>query len=153
MKHPECIGVQWGMELTNAPKVAAVSILLNRAEGPTAECGEVLLTATRSASAWDRASAMLRAWSHTAPKKGGGYDKCDFTVTFADGETYKGRYDLHHMEVEMPDLAKHLRGELEFYTGDHKPAHLSDADYARVRDYSGHSPEEFRAYLAAYDIL
>lgn len=104
------------MELTNTPKIAASSILLNRAEGPTAECGEVLLTATRSVSAWDRASAMLRAWSHTAPKKGGGYDKCDFTVTFADGETYKGRYDLHHMEVEMPDLAKHLRGELEFYT-------------------------------------
>ena len=38
------------------------------------------------------------------------------------------------------------------YTGDHKPARMSDADYARVRNYSGHSPEEFRAYLATYDI-
>lgn len=137
---------------TSTTKFAAVSILLNRAEGPTAECGEILLAARPGVSAWDRADAQLRAWSHTAPGKGGGYDKCDFTVTFADGETYKGRYDLHHMEVETPSLARHVRGELEFYTGDHCPAHMSAADYARVRAYSGHTPEEFRAYLATYEI-
>lgn len=133
-------------------KIAAVSILLNRAEGPRAECGEVLLTARRGVTAFERATAQLRAWSHTAPGKGGGYDKCDFTVTFADGEVYRGRYDLHHMEVEVPDLAAHVRGEVEFYTGDHKPAHLSVADYERVRDYPGVTREEAREWLTKYEI-
>lgn len=132
-------------------KFAAVSILLNRAEGLFAECGPVMLETWHDSTPWARANAMLLAWSHTAPK-GGGYNKCDFTITYASGDTYEGRFDICHLSHGAPDLAEHVRREVEFYTGDHCPAHMSAADYARVRAYSGHTPEEFRAYLATYEI-
>lgn len=113
---------------TETAKVAATSILLNRAEGLFAECGPVTLETWHEVSPWVRANAMLLAWSHTAPK-GGGYNKVDFTITYADGSTYGGCYDLHHASHGAADLAAHVLREVRFYTGDHCPAHMDAARY------------------------
>ncbi len=86
------------------PKVRAVSIWLNRAEGPRAECGEVT---SEGPDVWAWADAQLATWSRTAPDRGFGYDKCDFKVTYADGSTYDGRYDIER--GVRPDLAAHMK--------------------------------------------
>lgn len=64
------------------------SITLTRAEGLQEECY------TAYAETWDEANYILAKWGHTAPS-GGGYDKCDIKVEWADGETYSCRFDLH----------------------------------------------------------
>lgn len=68
-------------------------ITLTRAEGNADECGKPVTVST-----WDAASATLSGWAWTAPKDGG-YDKCLFTVEWANGETYQGRFDLEYRHV------------------------------------------------------
>ena len=85
-------------------KVAAVKITLDRAEGLVSECG---IEIAEGPKVWDAADEILFRWSKTAPKTGG-YDKCDFKVEYADGETYEGRYDLKHHSIETPDLGNHI---------------------------------------------
>ena len=97
--------------------IPAVKIEITRAEGPHEEVGKPEVC-TREAyfGIWDCADRILIRWSHTAPKAGG-YDKCDFTVTWEDGETYNGRYDLKHHAVEFPNLAKHVYDFAMFHAG------------------------------------
>jgi len=56
---------------------------------------------------FDMANATLTAWSHdtgdmtvypTDDPCYGCYDKTEFTITWSDGTTYEGRYDLHAQE-------------------------------------------------------
>jgi hypothetical protein len=71
---------------TTATKTPAIAIAITRAEGP------VRLCRTRTFKTWKNAAAALLAAAATYPASGG-YDKHDLVVTFADGETYKGRLD------------------------------------------------------------
>lgn len=108
----------------------AKEIKLTRVEGPTGHCGTRTVTGI---AIWAVASSVLHGWSHTAPgapgRYPGGYDKCDFWITFEDGFVYSGRYDLVHFSKEMPNLAKHLRENVEFYSGQKCPAHLTQDAY------------------------
>ena len=67
---------------TTARKTPVASIEITRAEGPARLCR------IRTFKTWRNASAALAAAASTYPE-GGAYDKHDFVVTFADGETYK----------------------------------------------------------------
>lgn len=69
-------------------KHIAVKFELTRAEGPTRECGKKQI-----ATNWIDADKILKHWARNAPDSGG-YYKCDFAVTYDDGEVYTGRYDL-----------------------------------------------------------
>ena len=68
-------------------------------------------------------------------KKGGtksGYYKTDFTITFEDGEVYKGRYDIGSDEST---LRQHVRRFIETYSGRVKPGHMSNVQWqAYCRD-------------------
>lgn len=76
------------------------------------------------------ANITLTVWSRTAPKDGG-YDKCDFTVEFDNGDVYEGRYDLVHPSVDgLPDLRKHIRGSLEWMAAEQAAPHLPE-EYRR----------------------
>lgn len=67
------------------------------------------------------ANNILKEWSKEAPKQG--YDKISYIVEWADGKTYKGRYDLHHysQRQENPsgeiDLADATISHLNFIAG------------------------------------
>lgn len=63
-------------------------IIIERAEGLAAECGQPMIRKT-----FAEAALLLRQMARTAPDAGG-YDKCDFYVIWNDSETYRGRYDL-----------------------------------------------------------
>lgn len=119
------------------------SITLTRGEGPAEECGK-----PKTVFSWREADSVLRQWSETAPECNG-YDKVDFTITYEDGETYKGRYDLKHHRCETPDLAKHVRGFVSFHAGKQKPAWMTDEEYQR---YVSKMKPEFEHFLEHYEI-
>lgn len=129
----------------------AVKIEILRAEGRHDECIKVACTAekaittgyhgesyerlywiaTWATDVWSRANAILASWSHTAPESGA-YDKCDFKVTYEDGEEYEGRFDLQRMSRGgYPSIDEHMNAFLACMSGQRKPAHIKPADYER----------------------
>jgi hypothetical protein len=91
----------------------ATEIWINRAEGPVKDCVAVTLTEEKL---WKQADDLLKRWSDTAPQNGC-YDKCDFKVTFEDGELYEGRFDMKHWSVELPDLEDHILHFVRWHAG------------------------------------
>ncbi len=135
--------------------IPAIKVEITRAEGLHSEVTGKPEVCTRDASfgIWSCADHILVKWSNTAPKEGG-YDKCDFIVTWEDGETYKGRYDLKHHSIEYPDLAKHVYGFLIFHAGLKKPGHMSNEEY---RNYLNTEPAssmipQSQHFLQTYEI-
>lgn len=77
-------------------KIAVTKIEITRCEGRTALCGK-----KRTFKTFASCALWLKSQASTFPKSGG-YDKHDFTVAFADGRTYSGRFDA------KPDSDFHL---------------------------------------------
>lgn len=134
--------------------VPVKEIVIIRAEGPTALCGK-----PQRAGSWIEANTILRQNARTAPK-GGAYDKHDFTVTFDDGETYQGRYDLH---FEGPyDLAGHVRDMIGYLAGTwtgYREGFDNDRQrdevmsrYRRQIEAEGERTRAARAWLLRYDV-
>lgn len=145
-------------------KVAAVKITLERAEGLHHECGiPVVLNGVSEGqvieypSVWDAANEVLFKWSRTAPKSGG-YDKCDFEVVYADGENYKGRYDLKHHTIEHPDLGEHIRGFVGCVAGLVQPEWTKERRNQKCwesmmkRHEENGEAEEYRNFWNTYEI-
>ncbi|MCL0084231.1 DUF192 domain-containing protein, partial [Dehalococcoidia bacterium] len=108
-------------------KIRARSITLRRLEGDRQrdDFSSHTLTPLDDKSVWERANSLLRKWSETAPRRGKGYHKVSFIVTYEDGETYQGRFDLRHNTVEYPDLAEHIYRSVAFYAGRYRPPHMA----------------------------
>jgi hypothetical protein len=87
------------------------SVTITRAEGPTNLCGKPM-TFPSTASA----SRYLRGQSSTFPGPGQGYDKHDFSATFRNGDTYRGRLDCRSRNAPDNDLdvAHHMRAFTRF---------------------------------------
>ncbi|TVR06645.1 MAG: hypothetical protein EA385_15110 [Salinarimonadaceae bacterium] len=102
--------------------IEPVAIEITRREGPTYRIDK-----THKAKRWAECWGILRMEAATAPE-GGGYDKHDFVVTFADGFTYRGRYDLKHWREDSCDLAAHCRQSLQWLARDDRAAALSGID-------------------------
>jgi hypothetical protein len=107
-------------------KVARIAI--TRAEGLPHECGVTHICGT-----WDDADAVLKRMAATAPDSGG-YDKTDFRITWEDGETYLGRYDLTRADETGASLGRHVRDFCLFYSGRWRPEHLREAQYRAIVD-------------------
>jgi hypothetical protein len=130
---------------TMTTKIQVKEITITRGEGPSSECGKKHVVAS-----YDEAEKVLTRMAYTAPKNGG-YDKCDFTVTFADDETYTGRYDLKYDREES--LTEHMMGFLEWYAGEAKNPHCGEKKYQEFM--SRISPQEIaevKLFLATYQI-
>lgn len=74
-----------------------MEIVLKRAEGNIEEC------ITVKVESFEASDIILNYMARTAPISGG-YDKTDFLVTFNDGETYKGRFDLKESHKDKRNL-------------------------------------------------
>jgi hypothetical protein len=90
--------------------IRAVKIELERCEGATTEVGSHTFTPLEGASVWSQATEQIIAWRWSSPANGG-YHKVAFVVTWEDGETYSGRYDLkrHHVGTLGEQISYHLR--------------------------------------------
>lgn len=121
----------------------AFSITITRVEGTHDECDKPATVAS-----FADADALLMQWSETAPKTGG-YDKCDFVIQWANGDTYAGRYDLKHHTCERPSVAQHMIDECEFHTGKYCPAHMSEAAYQGQLERISDNDRDFYAAILA----
>ena len=99
------------------------SIEFDRVEGLREECGP------RTFFAWTTLHAHVRSAARTAPADGS-YDKCDVTVKWADGTSFKFRFDLNstHTQEHSP-VRDELYRTLTFYAGRERPSHLSEQQY------------------------
>ena len=129
---------------TTARKTPVTSIEITRAEGPARLCR------IRTFKTWRNASAALAAAANTYPE-GGAYDKHDLVVTFADGETYKGRLDCKRDGSDC-DVAAHVRETLEFYAGARRPAHMTPEQYSTYLRREPADVAEALTFLATYEI-
>ena len=115
------------------------NIWLRRAEGRSAQCYGL------DVQTWTDSDYVLRGWAVTAPKEMG-YDKVDFLVTWEDGETYEGRFDMkyeHKLEENL--LGRQITDVLMFYAGENKPDYMKEQAY---REYVEHYADMKVAYLA-----
>jgi hypothetical protein len=103
--------------------IRAVKIELERLEGLVTEVGSVTCLPRDGSSVWNEAAEVLIRWRRTAPA-GRGYHKVAFVVTYADGETYSGRYDM------TAGVYRTIPGQMaEFlaYVGDRVPQDAREA--------------------------
>jgi hypothetical protein len=122
------------------------SITLTRAEGLHAEVGH-----PRTVTSWHVADAVLLQWGATAPHPGHGHHKVDFLIVFTDGVEYRGTYELRY-EFTVT-LQEHVRSFVEYATGDHKPAHMTDVQYAELLSYAGPTAQAgWREFLTLHDV-
>lgn len=130
--------------VATARKIPVVFIEITRAEGPARLCK------TRIFKTWRNASAALVTAMNTYPE-GGAYDKHDLVITFADGETYKGRLDCKRDGSDC-DVAAHVRETMEFYAGARCPAHMTPEQYSTHLRREPADVAEALAFLATYEL-
>jgi hypothetical protein len=116
-KHRECKAIN---------RIPIMTITIHRGEGPTEDCTTTVHTSFESAE------QRLVKSARTAPK-GGGYDKHDVTLEWADGSKYGLRVDVKNIDDEYPNLVRYVVRELEFYAGRYKPERLTEAQYQAIR--------------------
>lgn len=123
-------------------------IQIIRGEGPAYLCGK---KNAKVVTTMAEASKVFAEIALTAPSTGG-YDKCDFRITFEDGEVYEGRADIKRANVTGYDLTDHVVSFLKYLSGTNKPTHLNDHLWACTcaRNESDGSASAARAYLAKY---
>ncbi len=140
---------------SGSSRIKARSITLRRAEGKvgTDDFTPRTLTGTKDESTWEEAEHLLFEWAQTAPRDGS-YHKVDYTVTYGDDRTFKGRYDLKHWSEEYPSLASHMRSALSFYAGKYCPPHMTEEQYRNTlksKELAEMKPEAERL-LSQYEI-
>lgn len=79
-----------------------------------------------------------------------GYFKTDFVLTFEDGQTYSGRYDIGS---DSPDLSSHIRDFALTYSGQRKPSHFTDEQWEQFKKVycSPKSAEGYKELLEKYE--
>jgi hypothetical protein len=132
-------------------KIKIKSIIFGHAEGAEIEKKPFM---KKPYSDWGHANKAVREMAYyTSPL--GGYDKTNFTIHWADGETYEGRIDINHkMTEEQRPLTDHVLYHLKWMAGQvSKPAHLNDADFKRVQDgiKAEHKAEAIN-FMQRYDL-
>jgi len=76
-----------------------------------------------------QADLCLMCWARTAPENGG-YHKVGFTVHWADGETYKGRFDLQRVHLRGASIGVHIWDVCMVASGRLRPGWMSDELWA-----------------------
>ena len=97
-------------------KIFIKSIEITRAEGSSVY--DPNLGKTQKFNNVKDADKRLLEISRTAPATGG-YDKTDVKVTFEDGTTYEGRWDIKHFSQMNADLTikDHIKQNFNFFAG------------------------------------
>ena len=122
-------------------------VALNRAEGPTKDCGSVVfhvedrpkicgynghfdgssfVTCPQDGIA-DSVRTRLFRWGDSAPDAGKGYDKVDFLVRWDNGMEYEGRFDMQKGGSDCGEnFWESLKGRLGFFSCQRRPSHFKD---------------------------
>lgn len=126
----------------------AVEIKFHQVEGRPSECVEKVF---KGEKVWSEVDAHIARCRSRMPNGMLGYFKCDFTVTYEDGETYTGRYDM--VKNEYLSLAEHMRTHCRFYAGVAHPVHFTQKEYAAfVARQEPARIDEYKKFLNTYEI-
>lgn len=107
-------------------KIAIKSVWLNRAEGPSALCGDVTIA---DGDIVKQVLDKLCRWGVTVHR--GSYDKVDFKVEWENGDEYAGRFDMQHGGTDAGQTFWHsLKSRLELWACKIKPSHFSEQNWA-----------------------
>lgn len=119
------------MSTTATQKIAAVQIEFNFSEAGWPIANRIF-KGTKTLTCWQQANKAIFRHAFTMDPRGS-YDKTDFRVTFADGDTYTGRIDISNRDhaVAAP-LSNHIASHCAFASGRSCPGHMARADYDRV---------------------
>ncbi len=130
-----------------AAKIKVIKIELTFSESPNFTCPKVFNDLEiANGFIWRE---HFRATQDKASGKLLGYFKTDFTLTFEDGETYSGRFDIGS---DARDLSSHVIGFCEVYGGIKKPAHMTPERWEQFKkQYEKHAPD-YRDFLNKYDL-
>jgi hypothetical protein len=106
-------------------KIRVKAITIHQAEGLPQDC------TTTTHETWSEAEKRIRSICERA--KDMGCLKTDFTLVYADGESYTGRYDaaLPSKASYEGTLSDHVRSHLTFSAGLHRPDHVTEENYER----------------------
>lgn len=127
--------------------VKVASVWIRRAEGTIRECAE----GGQFFATFKDANHELARWAQTAPEPRA-YDKCDFVVTFEDGEQYEGRFDLNRDHRFGVSLEKHMIDYLTFYAGARQPNNYSKESYERFILAQGDKRDACVRFLGTYEL-
>lgn len=132
-------------------KHPAIKITISRGEGPSALCGKP--QTFEGEDCWEQARAHLTSQGHSFPAKGG-YDKHDFEVFFADGDSWEGRLDCKHPLCSDPDIdvAKHILDFANFYAGHRCPVHMTTQRYDLFLAQDSQMKDRMVEFLDTYAI-
>lgn len=83
------------------------SIKIERVEGKIEDLMKV------DVKSFAAANKIIEMMATTAPHNEFGYDKTDFVVEWADGESYKGRLDLQNDMSNGFDLVDRIKGGIK----------------------------------------
>ena len=109
----------------------------------------------RGPGALDKAQAQMRKWgSMGAPDpETGCYSKCDFVVTFEDGDTYTGRYDLQSNGLASGlTIGQQMKNFVGLIAGTFRPAWCSDEDWERICERHKDDKAEALEWLETYEV-
>lgn len=110
-------------------KIQAVKIVIGQREGKSG--GPIVVENLPEDELYKKIDREFSYLSRHAPEKGNGYNKTNYTVFFADGNTYEGRMDLN-CDVHV-DLRSEMKKTLEFYTFKKKPYWMEDDRYEAIK--------------------
>jgi hypothetical protein len=126
------------------PTQRAVSIVINRAEGPTALCGPA---GFEGPDCWAEANAWLRGQALTVPD--GSMHKCDVTISFGPEWRYSGEYELRLRHTPLQDWA---RRSWEYYAKRRIPRHMTPAQRDSLHEAMKIDSAEWERILNTYEI-
>ncbi len=131
----------------SAGKTKLKTVVFGYAEGNRDEKGPFL---KKPFHTWSDANKAVSEMAFYASSTG--YDKTDFTITWTNGDTYKGTISIGHKMTSGRPLTDHVVSNLEFLSGK-KPPHLTDESYKRLtKQLEPETIAEATKMLATYDL-
>ena len=133
-----------------ASKIPAVGFLLKSGEIADQHWGKEF-------KSWYELGAYIRQFIAPHAPKGGGYDKVDVVITFADESEYSGRLDVQHTTDpdNDSDVAKHVYDFVSFHAGIWTESafinhHLTYEKYQKYIQRQPRGTEEYLQWLNEY---
>lgn len=89
-----------------------------------------------------------------------GYDKHSIQLEWEDGEVYKTRYDLHHINKSQENrggnvsVAQSVLDDLEFMSGKWMPSHLTEEQYKEIlSNYSDEDKKAAEEFIKTHELV
>lgn len=105
-------------------------------------------------TSWDTFNAKLEEITQEHDKDGytGAYAKTKFQIIWQDGEVYEGRLDINTQDDT--NVGQHTLDFLNFHSGKHCPAHMSEAEYQNYLSQFGIDDKQgVQDYIDRYKIV